>query len=382
MVALRLTRLAKRRRVEFPVDFTEGLAVLPRNPDTSLEGQIGQYSLRFYEKHSFKLLRAFGLVDYRNLGHATIGSIVGTGTNDTVLRKVVSVESGTLANARGGWLSGWLGTAPRDFSDDIEIVKIESTDGWQLSSWFLPAKNTAARSEYSTWVIHVHGRGATPAETARNFAQFTSLGFSNLSISFRNDGLATNGGQAKRGPLALGTTEWQDLEASVKFALKHGASRVLVFAWSYGAAVTLQFQRCSELATKVCGFIFDSPVISWRQTLAYQVALAGRPGHWVNLGENFLRDSRRAKSIGLPHSIEFEDFETSNIARHVRAPMLILHSSDDGYIPIEPSRELQASLPNLVRLKEFQNARHCKLYNFDTVGYQKAITDFVDEIGV
>jgi hypothetical protein len=60
--------------------------------------------------------------------------------------------------------------------------------------------------------------------------------------------------------------------------------------------------------------------------------------------------------------------------------MLILHSVDDGYIPIEPCRQLVNALEGRAHLHEFAGARHCKLFNYDAPGYRLAIADFVERL--
>jgi pimeloyl-ACP methyl ester carboxylesterase len=308
--------------------------------------------------------------NYKRLGHALLGEIDSSSSSATISRSYSQVQGADISQAIGGWISGWLGAKPQDFADNIEIVEIKTNDGWSLPAWL-------QRANSDTWVIHVHGRGASQAETARNFAQFHALGFTNLAISYRNDGTALISHKPRRGALGLGTSEWGDLEASLSFAMQEGARHVLVFAWSYGAAISLQFAKNSALAAKVDGYIFDSPVISWRATTSLQAHLAGAPQHWVSLGEEFLKNAKKAKSIGLSSAIDFAQFEVSAIANYFETPTLILHSRDDGYIPIEPCQELADALPDTVSLVEFEGARHCKLYNYNLAKYQQAIADFV-----
>jgi pimeloyl-ACP methyl ester carboxylesterase len=351
---------------------------LPKNAETLLDGNPGTYSLRFYE-HQGGLGAWLRKVDYSKLGHAILGPIVSVDSKTHVTRALVSVEAGDLHRGNVGWISGWLGTEPTHFAKNIELIQMDSSENWVLPAWFQP-QQAHDRNEFDTWVIHVHGRGATAAETARNFAQFYDFGFSNLSIAFRNDGVAKRNGQPERGPLGLGTTEWLDLETAVAFASDRGANRILVMGWSYGAAITLQFARHSELADKVSGYIFDSPVISWRNTLEFQVALAGAPRSWARLGEGYLADRSNAASLGLKAPIDFEQFEPAEVAKHLKTPTLLLHSVDDGFIPIAPCQVLASELVTTVTLREFTRARHCKLFNYDAVGYRQAIADFVQRL--
>ena len=378
-VALRLVRLKRHRPIEFAIHSTGDYVRLPINDDTVLAGNPGIYSLRFYERRSGRFFGYPVTPDFHKLGHATLDAIKSEPPHrpGSIMRQVSAVQEGHLNRAIGGWISGWLGTRPQDFGDDIREVNIESSDGWTLPCWL----QMVADEPSTSWMIHVHGRGANPAETARNFSQLQKLGFNNLSISYRNDATAKRNGRIERGTLGLGTTEWPDLEAAVAYAKANGAQRILVFGWSYGAAISTQFAAKSELAKHVSGYIFDSPVISWRATLEYQVALTGAPMHWLALGENFLSNAKSAKSIGLAEPIDFEEFEVTALANDFEKPALLLHSADDGYIPIEPCRDLTALLPDTIALVEFQGARHCKLYNHDLAKYSGAIGAFIERVG-
>lgn len=369
-VALRLVRLPKYRKVDFRANWSGGRLTLQKTPDTVLAGQK-PYSLRFYEKQTGWRRLVLGSFDYSKLGHAVLSQNISE-TRQGIERLPLKVNGADLRKVAGGWLSGWGGTEPTDFGITDQTVTVSSVDGWSLPCW-----QQKAKVHSDDWVIHVHGRGATAAETARNFELVSKLGYHSLGLHFRGDGQALRAGIAEGATLGLGTTEWVDLEAAVLYLDSIGAQKIMVVAWSYGAAVSLQFAKKSAYSSKVSGYFFDSPVISWRQTLIFQAKRSKAPKHFAALGEEFLRTDRLSESIGLPSGIDFEDFELDALRQCVTKPIFILHSRDDGYIPIEPCRDLANELPELVRLVEFQGARHCKLWNFDSDTYDEALTSFL-----
>ena len=376
LVADRLTKLQRYRKIEFRMRVKNDVVFLDENLDTQLGGFPGKYSLRFYESGRWPWRNRF--INRDKLGHAVIG-LTHSAAGGQIARALEGPIVGKTARAFGGWVSGWLGTEPEHFAKNITRIQLETRDGWILPSWL-------QRQNCGTWVIHVHGRGATPAETARNFELFAGLGFSNLSISYRQDHEAHESAAETAWPkgqklhrLSLGTDEWLDLEAAVEFATSQGATKIIVFGWSYGAAISLEFSRRSEAAHLVAAYIFDSPVISWRATLQRQLELASLPTKWADFAAKVLRDEKLAKKLGLKGAVDFAETETSALAKRITKPILILHSKDDGYIPFEPCEEL-AEANHWVKLVRFEQARHCKLYNYDQARYAGAISEFLGSL--
>jgi hypothetical protein len=66
----------------------------------------------------------------------------------------------------------------------------------------------------------------------------------------------------------------------------------------------------------------------------------------------------------------------------LRHPMLIIHSVDDEFVPVGPSERLAKARPDLVRFEPWQTARHCKEWNVDPDRWERAVAQFVSEVGV
>jgi len=344
--------------------------LLARTADTVLMGERA-YSLRFYEQHRGWRRIAHGRYDYSRLGHAILGPVISS-TSKWIEREAHTITGADISRARGGWISGWGGTNPSDFNIDVQIVEIQSSDGWALPCW-----QSLADESSKQWVVHVHGRGATTAETARNFKFVAGQGFNNLGLHFRGDYVSRRDGEIRGARLGLGTTEWVDLEAAVGHLVTAGATKIFVVAWSYGAAVSLQFANKSKLAPFVGGYFFDSPVISWRETLRFQANLSRAPRHFALLGERFISSKSGSRSIGLASPIDFDEFEARAIAPTIAKPIVMAHSVDDGFIPIGPARDLARLRPELVELVEFDGARHCKLVNHEPKRYESALARLI-----
>jgi hypothetical protein len=57
--------------------------------------------------------------------------------------------------------------------------------------------------------------------------------------------------------------------------------------------------------------------------------------------------------------------------------MLIIHSDDDEFVPVGPSRALAEARPDLVTFEPWFFARHCKEWNTDPDRWERLVRKFV-----
>ena len=57
--------------------------------------------------------------------------------------------------------------------------------------------------------------------------------------------------------------------------------------------------------------------------------------------------------------------------------ILLIHSADDEFVPVGPSRELARRRPDLVELAEWQRARHVKEWNVDPDRWERVVAGFL-----
>lgn len=315
---------------------------LSRTPDSELPGRYG--------------LHVEGTPHYVKLG-AVLAS-----TESTVTRKLLTQIDNTSRIAREAIFSGWYFDSPDDLRLDYTPELIGTTVG-PSPAWLFPGG--------TTWAIVVHGRGTTRSETLRAVPVFHALGYTSLVVSYRNDGDAP---RSAAGTYGLGSTEWHDVDAAVSYARRNGAQRILLMGWSMGGAIVLQTMLQSPHAAAISGVILDSPVVNWREVLAYQAELNRVPAAIGSLAIAALENPVSAKVAGAEAKIPFDDLNMLARADALRVPTLILHSDDDGFVPSDASRALAAARPDLVTLESFEVARHTKLWNYDETRWTNAIT--------
>ncbi|MFC0678085.1 alpha/beta hydrolase [Lysobacter korlensis] len=344
-----------RRRVEDTrvLAFDGSAVVLQRTPDATL---AGEYSLWFDGGR----------------GHARLGEVLSH-TDDTVTRRVLGVDFGELSRARRGRLGGWFYLGPRELGFPYSHVEIPTTVG-NAPAWQIPAAEDTGR-----WVIQVHGRAVQRSEGLRAVPVFREHGYTSLLISYRNDGDAP---PSEDGRYALGDAEWLDVEAAIRFALDSGARDIVLMGWSMGGAIVLQTITRSKLAHAVRGVVLESPVVEWRTALAFQAATMRLP-RVVQDGVLALIASPFARRLtGQHRPIDLARLDLVRRASILTLPILLLHSADDGFVPVDASRRLAAARPDLVRFEEFRQARHTKLWNHDPDRWNAVIRDWLGSLSV
>lgn len=335
------------------VDLAAQTITLQRTPDTELPGR-------------------YGLFTSGSESYVKLGTVLSADASSVKRKLLTQIGPDSTLSAEAAF-SGWYYDDPGQLHLPYSSELIGSSIG-PCPAWLFPAEEPAA----PTWVIAVHGRGTTRAETLRAVPLLHRLGLPVLAVSYRNDGDAP---RSAEGTYALGATEWRDVDAAVGFALRNGAERVVLFGWSMGGAIVLQLSLSSPHRAAIAGIILDSPVIDWRVVLDYQAELMRLPGAVAGLAIDALQ-SPWAKPVTRADRISLDALNMVRRADELSHPILILHSDDDGFVPSDASHALAEKRPDIVELEVFQVARHTKLWNYDPERWSSAISRWLGERGL
>ncbi len=321
---------------------------LSRTPDTTLPGRYGLFTT--------------GSASYLKLGS------VLSADGASVKRKLLTQIGREAKLGRDASFSGWYYDRPEQLHVPFSAELVGSALG-PCPAWLFPAERPA-----DTWVIQVHGRGATRAECLRAVPVFREVGITSLVVSYRNDG---EGPRSRAGTYALGSTEWRDVDAAIGFARRHGARRVLLMGWSMGGAIALQLALSSAHREAIAGVVLESPVVDWRSVLDYQARSVGIGNRVAGMAISSLGAPWATRLTHVDAPIPFDRLDIVARAGELRHPVLILHSDDDGFVPSDASHDLVVARPDLVSMQVFEVARHTKLWNYDQTRWTAAITDWL-----
>jgi alpha-beta hydrolase superfamily lysophospholipase len=300
-------------------------------------------------------------------GHLRLGDIVAS-TNTTVTRRIDELTFGDVLHASRGRIAGWYYLRPEELGHPVKSVDI-ATDRGSAPAWLFPGRRRSGR-----WVIHVHGRGTRRQECLRAIDSFRDAGYTNLIVSYRNDGDAPNSVDGRYG---LGSTEWHDVDAAVGFAVAHGAREIVLAGWSMGGAIVLQTATRSAHASAIRGLVLDSPVVDWVDTLQYQAGLLRLPTMVTRAALDTLAAPWGGRVTGLAAPIDLAVMDFVARADALTVPVLLMHSDDDRFVPPVASRALAQARPDIVTYIPFQTARHTKLWNFDPERWNQAVGDWL-----
>ncbi len=304
-----------------------------------------------------------------NGGWVRIGPVVSEDTG-TVTRLVESTEpaDGLRVGQRASW-SGIYYRDPADAGLDAEDVVVETPVG-PAPAWLIrPTENPT-----NDWAIHIHGLASPRAGTLRGVKVAADAGLVSLVVTYRNDG---EGPTVGSGRSTLGATETDDVRAAVRYAIAHGAERIVLFGWSMGGAIALQVAADDEFAAVVDRLILDSPVLDWYATIAANCSRVGLPPQAGVFSRPWLQWGALARAIGLRSSLPLARFNWIDRAATLSVPTLILCGVKDTSSPPATAFRLAQLGPDGIHLETF-GADHTLGWNSDTERWSRLVREHLD----
>ncbi|GAA1178964.1 alpha/beta fold hydrolase [Ornithinimicrobium humiphilum] len=331
----------------------------------------------------------YGLWLDRGQGHARLGEIVdppaeaapegrrGThrpprpGRHATVTRTVLGVDAGTLAPGPARWNKYFYCGTPRSaLGLEHEDVLVTSDVG-ELPAWKVAPP---ADRDNGDWAILVHGRSAQREECLRALPVLHRAGFTSLVPMYRND---VGAPPSADGRYSLGLSEWRDVDAAMRYALDHGARRLVLLGWSMGGAIVLQALNRSGVASQVQRVVLDAPVIDWGSVLAHQADLHFIPRPIDHLARSLMRSRLSRHLLRIAEPVDVAATNWVDRADEVTHRIFIIHSATDETVPYQPSQDLARRRPGLVHTFVWPRSRHCQEWNTNPSLWEDLVASFL-----
>ena len=270
--------------------------------------------------------------------------------------------------------------------DNVDL-RLEAYQGDPLRARGIPFREVAIETELgpapawkiagtrSTWVVFVHGKGASRRQALRALGVVHSLGFPALVITYRNDSGAP---ASPDGRYHYGLTEWRDAESAVRYALANGAEDVVLMGTSMGGGIVAAFLENSPLAPSVSRAVLDSPMLDFGETVDWGVKHATVPGTKFPmpaiagiLGKQF---------AAWRYGVDWKALDLRRRAASIRARLLLFHGDADEIVPFATSRALAARFPDRVTFVPFPGANHAEGWNVDSLRFNESLRAFLEPV--
>lgn len=258
---------------------------------------------------------------------------------------------------RGAGLGGFV----------LEEVTYESDLG-EFDAWYLPSTG-------DTWVVHVHGKGATPREAAPLFAPLQDAGYPQLAITYRND----EGQPADpSGYYQYGATEWEDIGGAFTHAVENGATGVVFFGFSTGAAHVLNYVYRHGLG-EIEGLVLDSGNLDMSSTVDYGASQRDVPFLPLKVPPTLSAVAKFITSLRIGVNWQTLDY-IRRAEESLRVPVILIHGDADERVPLSQSVRFAEAVPERARLVVFEGAGHVDSYDVDRARYLSEVMAFLEEI--
>jgi alpha-beta hydrolase superfamily lysophospholipase len=293
-------------------------------------------------------------------GHAQVGPVLAE-DDDTVTRRLIAHDGYLVPDRQVGLDLVYVGDPEQAHGLPFSTVDIRGELG-PMPAWLVPGRGGAASD---TWAIYVHGINGTPEGGLGIAPLLRRLGISTLYITYREDQGAPS---SPDGHHHMGLTEWRDLQSAVRYALAHGARRLVLFGTSMGGAIVTRFMEASPLADRARALILDAPALNWKRILEFNAtemgfpAFAALPVEWA---------------VGARIDADWEDADALGHTEDLHLPILLFHGLADDLIPIGTSDDLAEALPHWVTYYRVPEAEHAQAWNVDPPLYEARVTRFL-----
>lgn len=243
-----------------------------------------------------------------------------------------------------------------------EFVTICSHDGLTLSGRYYHVRDGAPLD------IGFHGYRSSA------FTDFA--GGSELSFQMEHNLLLVDQrahGKSEGRSITFGIQERHDVLSWVEYAVERfgGDTEIVLYGVSMGAATVLMASNL-DFPCNVKGIVADCPYSSPMEIILHVGRTNPLPQWLIRPFVIF-----GAKVFG---GFDILETDAARAVKESRLPILIIHGTEDGFVPCAMSEAAYQANPGLVSRVTFPNADHALSYLEDTPRYHRIVAEFMEKI--
>lgn len=300
-------------------------------------------------------------------GNGRIGPIItGDDSENLVARRFVEGDDGAPPKGARTDLTNdtFLGTPKQALGLPFGEVSVDGELG-AMPAYLIPG-------EKKTWVIYVHGKGASRSEGYRSLRTLAELGYPGLLITYRGDEGAPADPTNEYG---YGLREWKDLESAVQYALDNGADDVAIAGWSMGGAITGQFLAKSPLARDVKAVMLDSPALDMPAALRLGASQRTLPLTSWPIPDVLTSAAIAVSDLRFPTNLS--DAVATDPVVSYDGPLFLAHGTADTTTPVAVSDEVaERRGPDRTTYLRVEGAEHTASWNTEPSIYDRQLERF------
>lgn len=245
-------------------------------------------------------------------------SILGVGIYASVVGAMYLIQRNMMYHPAGDL------PMPADVGlTDMEVVRLQTSDGLELVAWYRPAT-----APHGAELVHFHGNAGNITHRADRARRLLDAGFGLLLVSYR--GFGDNPGKPSE------TGLFADGRAAMAFMAARGVpgARLGLIGESLGTGVAVRMASEHEVGAVV----LEAPYTST-----------------ADVGQ-------RCYPI-VPVKLLMKDrFDSLSVITRIGAPLLVVHGEKDRVIPVEFGRTLFAAAQEPKRAMFYPDAGHGDLH--------------------
>jgi alpha-beta hydrolase superfamily lysophospholipase len=237
-----------------------------------------------------------------------------------------------------------------------EKIKLQTKNGLAIDGWY--AKADTAKG----CIIFFHGITNNKASLVKEADELKHSGYNVLLIDFRGHGNS----EGKKS--SFGYKEIDEAAKSFEFAQSKGNKNIILYGSSLGSVVLMK--AIAEKKVNPTAIIVDMPFGSLQDHLKARARVLGFPSQPFAFLVTFW--------IGLENGYNGFNHQTYDYAKKINCPVLIQWGDSDMYVTGKEIKEIYKSLPaTKKKLVVYHGANHESFLQYDPIGWQKNVTEFL-----